>query len=69
MKTYQIRRKSRIGQQIETAYDKENQKWVKEIAYAEPNFQATPEEAKKLLAELKDGFRGKWIRLYIVDGA
>jgi hypothetical protein len=66
-KTYCIKRKSAIGRQIEEVYDKETGKWVKEEAYFEPSFHATPEEAHTLLNTLKDGYRGKWMRLYVTD--
>lgn len=66
-KTYCIKRKSNIGQQLEEVYDKETGKWVKETAYFEPSFHVTPQEANKLLKQLKDSFRGKWVRLYVTS--
>lgn len=68
LRKWQIRRMSSIGQQLVTAYDVKNEEWVKESAYGEPNFEATEEEAKQILAELKADARMpvpiKWIRLY-----
>lgn len=68
MKKWQIKRKSSIGQQLITVWDSKQNKFVKEIAYGEPNFIATTEEAKQKLNSLKSIQRIpvpiKWIRLY-----
>jgi hypothetical protein len=66
---YQIRKKMSIGQQLETAYDKDKECFVKEERYGEPSFEATKEKARLLLAELKQSHRNyKWMRLYEVVG-
>lgn len=63
-----IKRKSNVGQQIEQIYDKENEKWVKEMSYCEPSFRATKTEARELRKQLSEGYRGKWVRLYEITG-
>jgi hypothetical protein len=69
---WQIKRKSNIGQQLETVLDNESQKWIKETAYGEPNFELPIEEARQKLANLKAITRMpvpiKWIRLYEIGG-
>ena len=67
-KTYQIKHKSPIGNQVMKAYDIETDMFVKETAYAEPNFKATHTEARRLLNKLKGRMRKGWVRLYVVEG-
>jgi hypothetical protein len=68
MAKWQIKMKSAIGQQLETAYNKELNRFVKETSYAEPSFEATREEAHALLSQLQNRFRCKWMRIYQVIG-
>ena len=67
-KTYQIKHKSAIGQQVIKAFDVKKNMFVKETAYAEPNFKATREEAKTLLNKLKERMRRGKVSLFVVEG-
>lgn len=68
MRTYQIKHKSAIGQQVIKAWDEKKNMFVKETAYAEPNFKATEDEAFKLLVKLKNRMRGGRVSLFVVEG-
>jgi len=60
-----IKHKSPIGQQLETVWNKETDKFIKQTNFGKPSFCATKQEARKILAEKKSEFRQyKWVRLY-----
>ncbi len=64
-KKWLIKKKSAIGQQIETVWDKD--RFVEQKHYSHGEFSATRIEANRLLEELKSrGRMYKWIRLYEV---
>jgi len=72
MKNWQIKRKSNIGQRLETAWDDKQQKFINEISYGNPSFTCSTEEAKDKLKVIKSNQRIptpiKWVRLYEVIG-
>jgi hypothetical protein len=69
MKKYQIRKQVSIGQQLIYCWDVEQKKWVKYEHYSSAVFLETPENARKITADLKaDGRNFKYIRLYEVIG-
>lgn len=69
MTKFIIKKKSAIGQQIETIWDNEKKQWRNQEHYSDGNFQMEKSDARKLLNELKSGLRQqKWVRLYTVTG-
>jgi len=72
MKSWQIKRRKSIGQQLTEAWNPRTERWEIETQYGEPSFIATRERAKQILKEIKEDQRMpvpvKWVRLYHVVG-